>query len=189
MSVPVPATIPPSPASHRPPPPQPAAARAKPNASEAAARVAPPADDDDSDADAEAEEAERVRVLQQHMEALARVKAAQEAAAAGGSAKTSAKSADKFTHHFDRKILGEGADNEMVDTSAVPTHEMNVQANCLKCRTHIFYKASTALAACHACKLLHSCVECPQCGTFFPAPTDADQIACPVCVAQVCRLV
>jgi len=130
-----------------------------------------------------------MRVLQQHMEALARVKAAQEAAAAGGSAKTSAKSADKFTHHFDRKILGEGADNEMVDTSAVPTHEMNVQANCLKCRTHIFYKASTALAACHACKLLHSCVECPQCGTFFPAPTDADQIACPVCVAQVCRLV
>ena len=126
-----------------------------------------------------------MRVLQKHMEALAKVKAAQEATTAGGGPGTSLKSADKFTHQFDRKILGEGADNEIVDASAVPTHEMNVQANCLKCRTHIFYKGSTALASCHACKLLHACVECPQCGTFFPAPTDADQIACPVCAAQV----
>jgi len=174
MSVPAPAT---PPAIHRPPALQPAAAR---RASGVAATVAPQADDDDSDsAD---EEAARMRVQQQHMAALAKVKAAQEAAAASG--RSGSKPADKFTHQLDRKLLGEGADNEIIDTSAVPTHEMNVQANCLKCRTHIFYTGSTALASCHACKLLHACVECPQCGTFFPAPTDAEQIACPVCAAQ-----
>jgi hypothetical protein len=67
-------------------------------------------------------------------------------------------------------------DDEIVDTSPVPTHECNVQANCLKCRTHIFYKGASALVACHSCKLLHSCVECPHCGTFFPASTDDDQL-------------
>jgi hypothetical protein len=176
MSVPAPAT---PPAIHRPPAPQPAAAR---GASGVAATVAPQADEDDSDDNAEAEEAARMSVLQQHMAALAKVKATQEAATASG--RSGSKPADKFTHQFDRKLLGEGADNEIIDTSAVPTHEMNVQANCLKCRTHIFYTGSTALASCHACKLLHACVECPQCGTFFPAPTDAEQIACPVCAAQ-----
>jgi hypothetical protein len=176
MSVPAPAT---PPAIHRPPVPQPAAAR---GASGVAATVAPQADEDDSDDNAEAEEAARMSVLQQHMAALAKVKAAQEAATA--SCRSGSKPADKFTHQFDRKLLGEGADNEIIDTSAVPTHEMNVQANCLKCRTHIFYTGPTALASCHACKLLHACVECPKCGTFFPAPTDAEQIACPVCAAQ-----
>jgi len=74
---------------------------------------------------------------------------------------------DLTTHH---------TADEIADASPVPTHECNVQANCLKCRTHIFYKGSTSLVACHACKLLHSCCECPHCGTFFPAPTDSERL-------------
>ena len=66
----------------------------------------------------------------------------------------------------------------------MPTQEAIVQANCLKCRQHMFYPGQTALVSCHACKLLHMGVECPHCGTFFPAPADAGRMACPVCSGQ-----
>ena len=39
-----------------------------------------------------------------------------------------------------------------------------------------YLQGSSALVSCHACKLVHSCGECPQCGTFFPAPTDSEQL-------------
>jgi hypothetical protein len=131
--------------------------------------------------DDDSAEAERMQAMQEQMRALAIAKEMNEAAASAGvsgSSSGSTKAANRFIHQFDRQILGGSDGQDIVDSSPMPTHEHNVQANCLKCRVHIFYSAQTALATCHACKLVHSCVECRQCGTFFPAPAQVPPADC-----------
>jgi len=99
-TTPAPLTVP-APTSHHVSPQQPVAARA----------AAAAADDEDSDDAAEARQEEQMRAMQEHMKALAMAKAAQEQKSAANAAATRSmggdkKAADRFTHQFDRKVLG-----------------------------------------------------------------------------------
>jgi hypothetical protein len=113
---------------------------------------------------------------------------------AGGPAASAVPSQDKFKFAQDRPAVVPEDDEEIQAASPTPTHVHNVQANCLKCGQHIFYKAEAAHVACHSCRFLHSGAECPACGTFFPMPSGAESLKCPCCASnaagaafQACR--
>ena len=158
----------------------PAAAIHRP--SPVAARAASGIEEEDGDDSAQAAEAERMHTMQEEMRAVALEQAQANAKPVGQF--NNVTGTDRFAHQFDRKILGNAEEDQIIDASPMPTQEAIVQANCLKCRQHMFYPGQTALVSCHACKLLHMGVECPHCGTFFPAPADAGRMACPVCSGQ-----
>ena len=91
----------------------------------AAARTVQELDDDD-DEDDETAEAERMRTLEQQMQAILMAKAMQESAAAskitqtGNASNTIKKPVDRFTHQFDRKLLGDGdSEGERIQTLKV----------------------------------------------------------------------
>ena len=147
-----------------------------------AARAASGIGEEDGDYSAQVAEADRMHTMQEEMRAVALEQAQANAKPVGQF--NNVTGTDRFAHHFDRKILGNAEDDQIIDASPMPTQEAIVQANCLKCRQHMFYPGQTALVSCHACKLLHMGVECPHCGTFFPAPADAGRMACPVCSGQ-----
>jgi len=86
-------------------------------------------------------------------------------------------------HKFamERPAVSFEEDEQMERASPVPTHEHNVQSNCIKCQQHMFYKAQNHLVTCCHCSYLHAAVECSSCGTYFPTTHDQDMLSCPAC--------